>query len=71
MTAPDDDLANEVLCPCSGTTRGQIYDLVMAGKDIDAISRWTGALSGCGGCEWDIAEFVRTLTETQGQAPKN
>jgi NAD(P)H-nitrite reductase large subunit len=35
----------------------------MQGKDIDAISRWTGAKTGCGGCEWDIEVFVRALTE--------
>jgi bacterioferritin-associated ferredoxin len=32
-----------------------------AGLDIDAISRKTGALSGCGGCEWDIGEFIKLL----------
>jgi len=31
--------------------------------DVDAISRWTGALSGCGGCEWDIADFLKDLSE--------
>jgi NAD(P)H-nitrite reductase large subunit len=31
--------------------------------DIDAISRWTGALSGCGGCEWDVAELLKNLAE--------
>jgi coenzyme F420-reducing hydrogenase gamma subunit len=33
--------------------------------DINAISRWTGALSGCGGCEWDIADFLKELAEQQ------
>lgn len=63
MAEPAEDLTNEVMCTCSGTTRGQIYDLVMQGKDIDAISRWTGAKTGCGGCDCDIEEFVRALTE--------
>ncbi|OYY92195.1 MAG: (2Fe-2S)-binding protein [Methylophilaceae bacterium 17-44-8] len=63
MSASEIDVADEVMCTCSGTTRGQIYDLVMQGKDIDAISRWTGAKTGCGGCEWDIEVFVRALTE--------
>jgi NAD(P)H-nitrite reductase large subunit len=63
MSASEEDVTNEVMCTCSGTTRGQIYDLVMQGKDIDAISRWTGAKTGCGGCEWDIEVFVRALTE--------
>ena len=26
--------------------------------DIDGISRKTGAVSGCGSCEWDIADFL-------------
>jgi bacterioferritin-associated ferredoxin len=63
MSANEVDVTDEVMCTCSGTTRGQIYDLVMQGKDIDAISRWTGAKTGCGGCEWDIEVFVRALTE--------
>ena len=60
-----DDLSHEIMCACSGTTRGQIYDLVQQGKDIDAISRWTGAKTGCGGCDWDIEVFVRALTEVK------
>ena len=64
MTTTDtNDVADEVMCSCSGTTRGMIYDWVMQGKDIEAISRYSGALSGCGGCEWEIGEFVRALTE--------
>ncbi len=54
---------DEILCPCSGTTRGQIEKLLNEGLDLDAISRRTGALSGCSGCEWDVAEFVRKLGE--------
>jgi bacterioferritin-associated ferredoxin len=61
--------AKEVFCSCSGTTRGMIYDLVKQGKDLDAISRYSGALSGCGGCEWDIAEYVNALmAEASGKA---
>lgn len=63
MAEPAEDLTNEVMCTCSGTTRGQIYDLVMQGKDIDAISRWTGANTGCGGCDYDITEFIKALNE--------
>lgn len=65
MTTPEDDNpANEIMCSCSGTTRGMIYDLVMQGKDIEAISRYSGALSGCGGCEYEIGEFVKALQAT-------
>ncbi len=55
--APED----EVMCHCSGTRRGYIQRLHEQGMDIEAISRWTGALSGCGGCEWDIADFLKEL----------
>ena len=58
-----EDLADQVMCTCSGTTRGKIYDLFMQGKDLESISRYSGALSGCGGCEWDIGEFVKALAE--------
>ena len=60
-----DNPANEIMCVCSGTTRGKIYDLVMQGKDFDAISQWTGVNTGCSGCEWDISEFVKALIEQQ------
>jgi bacterioferritin-associated ferredoxin len=56
-----ENVADEIMCACSGTTRGQIYDLVMQGKDFEAISRWTGVNTGCSGCEWDVAEFVKAL----------
>ncbi len=53
--------ADEVMCHCSGTRREQIRALHAQGMDIQAISRWTGALSGCGGCEWDIADLLQSL----------
>ncbi|GAB4240982.1 MAG: hypothetical protein Kow0032_28940 [Methyloligellaceae bacterium] len=52
---------DDILCPCSGTRRGQIRTYFLLGLDIDAISRKTGILTGCGGCEWDIAEYLKTL----------
>jgi bacterioferritin-associated ferredoxin len=58
-------IANEIMCSCSGTTRGKIYDLVMQGKDFDEISQWTGVNTGCSGCEWDILEFVNALLESK------
>jgi bacterioferritin-associated ferredoxin len=63
--ADANDPADEVMCTCSGTTRGQIYDLVMQGKDIEMISRKTGAKTGCGGCDWDIEVFVNALNEAK------
>lgn len=56
---------DEVMCPCSGTRRSNIQSLFEQGMDMDAISRWTGAVSGCGGCEWDIAEFLKELGENK------
>lgn len=57
--------ADAVMCHCSGTKRGNIQSLFEQGLDMEAISRWTGALSGCGGCEWDIAQLLRELAEQQ------
>lgn len=54
---------NEILCQCSGTRRGQIRACFLQGLDADAISRKTGALSGCGGCEWDIDAFLAQLAD--------
>lgn len=54
---------DEVVCHCSGTKRSEIVSLFAQGKDQDAISRWTGAISGCGGCDWEIAEILRELAE--------
>lgn len=57
------DSADEIICPCSGTTRGKIQALFDQGMDVDAISRRTGALSGCAGCESDITQFLKMLAE--------
>jgi NAD(P)H-nitrite reductase large subunit len=58
-TNPDDI----IICSCSGTKRSQIERLFNQGMDLDEISRWTGALSGCGGCEWDIEGLLITLAK--------
>jgi bacterioferritin-associated ferredoxin len=55
--------ADVVMCHCSGTKRDKIKSLFEQGLDMNAISRWTGALSGCGGCEWDIAQLLKELAE--------
>ncbi|OUR63655.1 (2Fe-2S)-binding protein [Methylophaga sp. 42_25_T18] len=53
------DPENEILCECSGTTRKKIESLIEQGiDDIDGISRKTGAVSGCGSCEWDLEDFL-------------
>jgi NAD(P)H-nitrite reductase len=61
MTTNSSQSADEVICMCSGTTRGYIEKLVQQGLDVDAISQRSGALTGCGGCEWDVVELVKAL----------
>ena len=61
MSAEALNLPNEIICPCSGTTRGKVISLFQQGLDAESVSRRTGALSGCGGCEWDIAQIKEAL----------
>jgi NAD(P)H-nitrite reductase large subunit len=63
MNTQNAEPTDEVMCLCSGTTRGDIQCLFEQGQDMDAISRRTGAISGCGGCEWDIAQFLNDLAK--------
>jgi NAD(P)H-nitrite reductase large subunit len=56
---------DEIVCPCSGTTKAKILSLIEQGLDAEAISRRTGAISGCGGCEWDIAELLSAFISQQ------
>lgn len=64
MNASADDL-DEVVCTCSGTTRAVIKALYLQGMNAEAISRYSGAISGCGGCDWEIAEFLKALDKQQ------
>jgi NAD(P)H-nitrite reductase large subunit len=58
------DNPDEIICDCSGTTRGKILSLIEQGViDSDSISRKTGALSGCGSCEWDIEAILDEAIE--------
>lgn len=65
MTTQNDNLDNEVMCTCSGTTRAKIRKMFNEDMNMEAISNWSGALSGCGGCEWDIEQFLKELAEQQ------
>lgn len=62
MTTLSDSPPDEVMCQCSGTTRAEIQKYFERGMNIEEISQWSGALSGCGGCEWDIADFIKLLS---------
>lgn len=56
------DKTDEVICDCSGTTRGKIISLVEQGVvDVDTISRKTGAVSGCGSCDYEIEKLLDEL----------
>ncbi len=68
MNTKNSNSADEIMCPCSGTKRGNIQTLFEQGMDMEAISRWTGAISGCGGCEWDISEFLNNLAEQKNNS---
>jgi bacterioferritin-associated ferredoxin len=53
------DKTDDLICYCSGTTRGQVKALIDKGVDnLDSISRMTGACSGCGACETSMLEFL-------------
>ncbi len=69
MDTTDNKPADEIMCHCSGTKRDNIQNLFEQGMDMYAISRWTGALSGCGGCEWDIADFLKQLADQKRNNP--
>lgn len=58
-----DNLVDEIICVCTGTSRGKIQQLVEQGFNFDAISRKTGVNTGCGGCEWEIESFVKNLLD--------
>jgi NAD(P)H-nitrite reductase large subunit len=61
MNNPNPDKKQAVICHCSGTTKGQIKELVNSGVDnLDGISRMTGACSGCGACDVSILELLTT-----------
>lgn len=68
MTTNTPTLPDEIMCQCSGTKRSTIKALFEQGKDMDAISRHTGALTGCGGCEWDIADFLDELANKKNDS---
>jgi bacterioferritin-associated ferredoxin len=53
------DLSEEIICDCTGTTRGKINQLIANGKNnFDKISSATGAGTGCGSCDVLIEEIL-------------
>ena len=63
MSENESNHPEDVMCSCSGTKRSTIQRMFEQGLTVEEISQRSGALSGCGGCEWDIAEFVESLSK--------
>lgn len=62
MTSFDKD---DIICDCSGTTKGKVFSLVEQGiTTLDGVSRKTGTNSGCGACEYDVQEFLDQIIDT-------
>lgn len=71
MSTETDNTADEIVCTCTGTTYGDIAELVEQGYDLDGIASKKGVLSGCGGCEWDIESFLEGLSLENSHKEKN
>lgn len=61
MTNSDTNEQEEIICTCSGTTKGKIKQLIANGADnLDKISSATGANTGCGSCDALILEILES-----------
>lgn len=59
------DTDQDIICHCSGTTAAKIRSLASNNlTDLAEISRKTGAVSGCGGCESQILALIAQLSAT-------
>lgn len=57
----DNDNDDDIICYCSGTKTHDVVKLIQEGTvDLERISRITGALSGCGGCEFELEQLLKT-----------
>lgn len=65
MSGEEAHSADDIMCDCTGTTRGKVQSLFEQGFDLNAISSKTGVNTGCGGCEWEIESFLEALQEKQ------
>jgi bacterioferritin-associated ferredoxin len=48
------------ICFCTGTTAAKIQQLITDNvvNTLEDIINYTGATTGCAGCEYDVAKFV-------------
>jgi NAD(P)H-nitrite reductase large subunit len=62
----------EIICYCTGTTMTKIQTLIANKVDtLPAIINETGATTGCGGCEYDIAKFVKQHSNLEGESTQS
>ena len=48
-----------LICHCAGVTEIKLKELIAKGKDsLAKIANFTGATTGCAGCECDITELL-------------
>ena len=58
------------LCYCTGTTAAKILDLIEQGKNsLEEIINTTGATTGCGGCDYEVAKLVEQELNKKEQQP--
>lgn len=59
MNKSDPEENDEVICSCTGTTRGKVIQLIKKGaKDLDKIASVTGASTGCGSCDVEVQDIL-------------
>lgn len=58
----------DIICPCSGTRKEKIIQLIDNGMDnLQDISAATGVCSGCGSCDVLVMELIRDNIVTSPQ----
>jgi len=58
MSEIEQDDLKQVICDCTGTTKGKVLSLIKQKADLDKISSATGAATGCGSCDVDIINLI-------------
>lgn len=59
MENSQSDKQEEIICTCTGTTKGKVEQLIAKGADdLDKIASATGASTGCGSCDVLIVELL-------------
>lgn len=72
MRSEHEGRGQEIICECSGTTVAGVERVFARGiRDLEGVSRATGACSGCGGCDYEVervlAQLVLAAAEGDGE----